>query len=175
MLPGVRFLGNAPEIEGGGTVRTFKRYILPMLLVLIAAEGFVVAKKPPRDVFGLRIGMDEEAAHKRLRKIATQERAKRKKDGEQELWILKSDSRFDYVITRFNREHQLTSITVVALPNRVRYADVASSSNASIATDGRNFSYKWKVAGEGQRKGVLLIARGSSEEYLTSYSLYPVK
>lgn len=144
---------------------------------MVLNASIATAKKHPRDVLGLKIGMTEEAVHKRLRKIATQreEEKEREKEGEQEVWILKRDDRFDYVLTRFNREHRLTLITVVARPNRVRYGDIAESRDATIASDGRNFSYKWKIERDGKREGYLLIARGSSPDFLTSYSLYATK
>ena len=157
-------------------MRATKRTILSLLLLFLVGDiAVVIAKKPPRDVLGLRIGMTEQAAHKRLLKIATQERRKRKKDGEQEIWILKNDSRFEYLLTRFNREHKLTLITVVAHPNRIKYTDIATVNQATVATDGRNFSYRWKIDRSGERPASLLIARGSSAEYLTSYSFYPAK
>ncbi len=79
---------------------------------------------------------------------------------------------FDYLLTKFNREHRLRFVTVVAHPNRVRYGDIASVDEAIKATDGINYSYKWKVEPSKQERGYLLIARGSSPQFLTSYSLY---
>jgi hypothetical protein len=34
--------------------------------------------------------------------------------------------------------------------------------------DGMNFSFKWKVEKSNQQPGYLIIARGSSDEFLTS-------
>ena len=156
-----------------------RRCFFPVLLLLLVAvnASVVSAKKRPRDLFGLKIGMTEEAVHKLLKKIATQQKEEKEKEeeGEQEVWTLERDGRFDYVLTRFNREHRLTLITVVARPNQVRYSDIAESADATVVSDGRNFSYKWKIKKDGSRPGYLLIARGSSSEFLTSYSLYPIK
>lgn len=156
-----------------------RRCLLPVLLLLITALNapYVSAKKRPADVLGLKIGMSEELVHKRLRKIATQQKEEKEKEeeGEQEVWTLKRDARFDYVLTRFNREHRLILITVVARPNQVRYSDIAESHDATVVSDGRSFSYRWKVEKDEGRPGYLLIARGSSAEFLTSYSLYPIK
>jgi hypothetical protein len=150
-------------------------YLLVLLFTLNAST--VSAKKHPADPFGLKIGMTEDSVHKRLRRIATQQKEEKEKEqeGEQEVWTLKRDDRFDYLLTRFNREHRLTLITVVAKPNRVRYSDLAESKGAKVATDGRNFSYKWKIDKEGKEQSYLLIARGSSAEFLTSYSVYPAR
>ena len=151
----------------------FKKWI-GLLLVLVSAGVVTAAKQPPREFFGLRLGMSEETARHRLRKIARQEKEEREEEegGEQEVWILKRDSRFNYLLTRFNREHRLVLITVVAHPNRVRYADIGSAKDAAVATDGMNYSYKWKVEPGKRERPLILIARGSSPEFLTSYSLY---
>ena len=147
-----------------------------LLLTFVVTASPVSAAKPVRDLFGLKIGMSEESVRKKLKKIATQQKEeKEKEEGEQEVWSLKRDDRFDYILTRFNRDHRLTLITVVARPNRVRYSDVAETKAATVASDGRNYSYRWKVERDGRQPAYLLIARGSSSEFLTSYSLYPAK
>ena len=147
-----------------------------LLFTFLVTASPVSAKKRVRDLFGLKIGMSEESVHKKLKKIATQQKEeKEKEEGEQEVWSLKKDDRFDYILTRFNSDHRLTLITVVARPNRVRYSDVAETKHATVASDGRNYSYRWKVERDGKQPAYLLIARGSSSEFLTSYSLYPAK
>jgi len=148
-----------------------------LLLTFVVTASPVSAKRRVRDLFGLKIGMSEESVHKNLKKIATQQKEEKEKEeeSEQEVWSLKKDDRFDYILTRFNRDHRLTLITVVARPNRVRYSDVAETKDATVASDGRNYSYRWKVEREGRQSAYLLIARGSSSEFLTSYSLYPAK
>jgi hypothetical protein len=156
-----------------------RRHTLSFLLLLsfVITASPVSAKKRARDLFGLKIGMSEESVHKKLKKIATQQKEEKEKEeeGEQEVWSLKKDDRFDYILTRFNRDHRLTLITVVARPDRVRYSDVADTKEATVASDGRNYSYRWKVERDGRQPAYLLIARGSSSEFLTSYSLYPAK
>jgi len=155
-----------------------RRHALSFLLLLtFVVTASPVSAKRVRDLFGLKIGMSEESVHKKLKKIATQQKEEKEKEeeGEQEVWSLKKDDRFDYILTRFNREHRLTLITVVARPNRVRYSDVADTKEATVASDGRNYSYRWKVEREGRQPPYLLIARGSSSEFLTSYSLYPAR
>ncbi|MEP6743734.1 MAG: hypothetical protein ABJB61_14650, partial [bacterium] len=130
--------------------------------------------KPSREAFGLRLGMSEEAVHKRMRKIAKQQKEEREEEegGEQEVWVLKKDARFNYVLTKFSREHRLIFVTVVAHPSRVRYSDLGETKEATVATDGINYSYKWKIPAQAKERAALLIARGSSAEFLTSYSLY---
>jgi hypothetical protein len=151
-----------------------KPVLTTLLVVLISSNIQAARAKPSREVFGLSLGMSEESVHKRLRKIATQKKEEREEEegGEQEVWILKKDARYNYLLTKFSREHRLILVTVVAQPNRVRYSDLGKTKDATVATDGMNYSYKWKITAQGQERAVLLIARGSSAEFLTSYSLY---
>ncbi|MGI8836977.1 MAG: hypothetical protein ACR2H4_10120 [Pyrinomonadaceae bacterium] len=149
-----------------------RTFLLSTLVLVTAAQA--APSKPTREVFGLRLGMSEESAHKRLRRIATQQKEEREEEeGEQEVWILKKDARYNYLLTKFSREHRLTLVTVVAHPSCVRYSDLGETKNATVATDGTNYSYKWKIPAQGKEKPVLLIARGSNAEFLNSYSLYP--
>lgn len=153
------------------------KFVALLVTLLITGSASGSAKAPPREVFGIRIGMREEMVHKQLRKIATRQEEEREneKESEQEVWLLQRNDRFEYLLTRFNRGKRLTLITVVARPDRVRYSDVGSTSHAIFASDGRNFSYKWRTPKKGERQAELVIARGSNQEYLTSYSLYPAK
>jgi hypothetical protein len=152
------------------------KIIVSSLFILLLLGAVIQAKPkgPPREVFGLRLGMSEESVHKRLRKIATQQKEEKESEegGEQEVWVLKKDPRFNYLLTRFTQDHRLIFVTVVAHPNRVRYGDIANTDEATKATDGINYSYKWTVEPHKKQPGYLLIARGNSPEFLTSYSLY---
>ena len=165
-----------PTLRGEAKLISMLRKIsLSCLLVLILVSRIPAAPgKPSREVFGLRLGMTEEAVHKRMRKIATQQKEEREEEegGEQEVWILKKDARYNYLLTKFSREHRLTLVTAVARPNRVHYSDLGETKDATVATDGMNYSYKWQIAAHGKERAVLVIARGSSTEFITSYSLY---
>ncbi len=153
-----------------------KRKLFPisLVLLLIFSSAQAAPAQPSREAFGLRLGMREETVHKHMRRVATQQKEEREEEegGEQEVWILKKDSRYDYLLTKFSREHRLIFVTVVAHPSRVRYSDLGETKDATVATDGMNYSYKWKIPAQGKESAVLLIARGSSAEFLTSYSLY---
>ncbi|MEO7970998.1 MAG: hypothetical protein ABI698_06850 [bacterium] len=154
-----------------------KPFLISLLLLLLSSSIQSAPAKPSREVFGLSLGMSEAAVHKRMRKIATQQKEEREKEegSEQEVWILKKDARYNYLLTKFDREHRLIFVTAVAHPNRVRYSDLGETKDATVATDGINYSYKWKIAAQGKERAVLLIARGSNAEFLTSYSLYFIR
>lgn len=151
-----------------------KLFLINLLFLLIFNGIQAAPAKPSREAFGLRLGMSEEAVHKRMRKIATQQKEEREEEegGEQEVWVLKKDSRYNYLLTKFSREHRLILVTAVAHPGRVRYSDLGETKEATVATDGINYSYKWKIAAQGKERAVILIARGSNAEFLASYSLY---
>jgi hypothetical protein len=151
-----------------------KKFLVISLLALMCLGGGSAAAKTKTRSWGLQLGMTEESARRRLKKVATQQKEEREEEegGEQEVWILKKDAKYNYLIARFNKEHRLILLTVVARPQRVRYADLASLDTAAKASDGQNYSYKWKVEpGKGAR-AYMINARGSSSEFLTSYSVY---
>ena len=152
-----------------------KAILLLLLAISLATQTIAAgAQRAPRPPFGLRLGMSEEAVHERLRKIATQQKEEKEEEegGEQEVWILKRDAKYNYLITKFSKEHRLILITVVARPQQVKYADLARLDSAAKASDGQNYSFKWKIEpGKGARAYVV-NARGSSSEFLTSYSVY---
>ena len=150
-----------------------------LLLIIVLATQTVAAgaRSAPRPPFGLRLGMSEEEVHERLRKIATQQKEEKEEEegGEQEVWILKKNAKYNYLLTKFSKEHRLILITVVARSQQVKYADLASVKAAAKASDGQNYSYKWKIEPGTGARTYMVNARGSSPEFLTSYSVYYVR
>jgi hypothetical protein len=145
-----------------------------ILFLLAAADVQAGPNTPPREVFGVRLGMSEEAVHRRLKKIATQQKEEKEAEGEgeQEVWVLKKDRRIDYLLVRFDARHQLWLITLVARKDAgVRYSDLGALGNAKHGSDGRNFTYKWSVPSKGKQAGYVVIARGNNPDTLTSYSI----
>ncbi|MDX6611999.1 MAG: hypothetical protein QOD75_1185 [Blastocatellia bacterium] len=160
---------------GDDVVMKIRFAVLLLLSILLVAPPVNAGpKQPQREVFGLRLGMNEETVHRVLKKIATQQKEEREEEGEgeQEVWVLKKDSRFDYLLVRFDAQHELWLITVVVHKDAgVRYGDLGALQNAKHATDGRNVTYKWSVAAKGKQAGYVVIARGSNPDTLTSYSI----
>ncbi|HKP45004.1 MAG TPA: hypothetical protein VJT50_00265 [Pyrinomonadaceae bacterium] len=145
-----------------------------VLLSLLASVTAAESSKPARQAFGLRIGMNEESVHKRMRRIATQQKEEREEEegGEQEVWVLKQSAQYRYVLTKFSRDHKLILITVMAQRNQVKYSDLGDVKTATVASDGINYSYKWKLPAQGKETALMVIARGSNTDFLTSYSIY---
>ena len=154
-----------------------KKSLVAGALALMCVAGASVTAQTKMRMWGLQLSMTEEAAHTLLKKVATQQKEEREEEegGEQEVWIFKQDAKYNYLIAKFSSAHRLILITVVARPEQVRYADLASLNSAAKASDGQNYSYKWKVEpGKGARAYVI-NARGSNPEFLTSYSVYFVR
>jgi S1-C subfamily serine protease len=143
------------------------------LLATIIGTGLgAPPKTPAREVFGIRLGMNEETVHRRLAKIATQQKEEKEEgEGEQEVWVLKKDPRVDYLVVRFDARHELWLVTVVARKDTVRYSEIGDLGNAKTASDGRNFTYKWIIAAKGKQPGYVVLARGTNPDTLISYAI----
>ncbi len=141
-----------------------------MMLVVGAARLPVVAKDPTREVLGLNLGMTEKSARSRLQKIATWQKPDRKK--RLEVWILKSDPTYNFLIVKFKESRLIFIQAVVHSTARVRYDDLGNLAQAVTRSDGHTHTYEWKIKPRGKKAGYLLLARGSNSEFLTSYSLY---
>ncbi len=156
-----------------------KRLINSFLLLTFIAAGARGGGKRPLDVLGLRLGMTEEAAHERLRRVGRQQKEEREAEGEggeQEVWILRNDSHWDYLVTKFDHQHRLLFVTAVVRKNvHMVYGNVADPKDARYATDGNNHSYSWTIAASNKQPACLAVARGSDPKFLTSYSLYRLR
>ena len=144
-----------------------------LLLFLLIVDVGAAVRNPRGVILGLRLGMREEAAHRKLRKIASQQKEEKdaEKEGEQEVWLLR-DRRLDYLVLMFNHEHQLWFMTVVVRQgSHMLYSELGDLKRASKATDGRNYTYTWKVNRSAGQKSYLVVARGGDPNYLTSWSI----
>jgi hypothetical protein len=145
---------------------------ITLAVIVCAAPVFVAdaAKGPPGDVLGIRPNMSEAEARSLLQKIGS-----RKKDDrmEHDLWEVR-DSRISMLMLKFSEDHQVRYVTALARTDsrrRMRYSDVANLKRARKSTDGRNYTYTWRVETKGKQPGYLVIARGSHPQYLTSYTI----
>jgi hypothetical protein len=142
-----------------------------LLTVLAAGAQSVVAKDPPRDVLGVRPGMSEDEARRRLNKIGRRQEGERMKH---EVWEV-SDRRISHVGVRFDaKNHVVRWVTAIARADarpRLRYDDVADLGSAQHKTDGINHTYIWTVPAQGKRARYVVEALGSDPQYLTSYRL----
>jgi len=158
--------------------RRFINRSLLLFVVLCYVPLTAKAKEPP-SLLGFRIGMTEDAVRNKLRQIGRQQKEEKEREGEegeQEVWTLNSNQKFDYVVTRFDSRHRVLFVTaVVRSGSAMRYADLASLAEARHATDGRNHTYTWTIPRTEKQPGYLIVARGSHPDFVTSYSLYALK
>ncbi len=154
-------------------MRMTRKLVFASLLMAVLAWSASpsLAKDPPREVFGVRPGMSETEARRRLDKIGTRQVADRMKH---DVWELR-DSRISYVGIRFDAKTAVVRwITVVARADardRLRYRDVGDLDRAQHKTDGTNHTYIWRVPARGKYSAYVFEALGNDPQYLTSYRL----
>jgi len=152
------------------------QFMLCVLLLFMNAD--IQATMKQQVLLEVHIGMSEDDVRAKLQKIGQQQKEQEMDgdEGEQEVWMLDRDPRFDYLIARFDRQHRLAFMTAVVRKGlSIRYSDLADLTVARHATDGFNHTYSWTVPAAGKRAGYVLVARGTHPQLLTSYSLYPVR
>ncbi len=147
--------------------------IVCLALFLSATSAPAGPAKPGREILGLKLSMDKEAARARLKKIGTFERAEA---GWQEVWKVRNPS-YSHLIVGFGQKEQLNFITVVAREDkeakRVPYAQIGELASARQKGDVKikNFNYQWELpAAKGQPRA-LLIAAGRDPTFLITLSL----
>jgi len=144
---------------------TTLRVVHAALLLALATPAFA-AKARPTDLLGLVPGMSDREVQHRLEKIGV---AVRGQDRAKQTWQLR-DSRYEYVIIRFDEEWKLHWATAFAREGgrRVRYADLGDLTNATHA--GQHF-YTWSIPAKQASRGWSLVARGGDAKYLDSVSI----
>src|SRR5215510_4035289 len=102
----------APSARLANLQRMTKSGAIALLFLLVILNVEAAPRNPRSNVLGLRLGMSEDAAHRRLKKISHQQNEDKESEGEKEVWLLR-DRRLSYLILRFNSRHELWHITVV--------------------------------------------------------------
>ena len=140
-----------------------------LLCLLWAAPAAALAKEPPQDIFGVRLGMEAGEARRLLDRVGRRVTDERMKH---EVWEL-DDARVSHVGVRFRdgRVRWIVATARAASPRRLRYRDLGDPRRAEHKTDGTNHTYIWKVPARRGRPGRVVVAGGSDPEFLTSYRL----
>lgn len=152
------------------TVSRRRAAALSVLLCLLwAAPAAARAKEPPRDIFGVRLGMGAEEARRRLDRVGRRVTDERMKH---EVWEL-DDERVSHVGVRFRdgRVRWVIATARAASPRRLRYRDLGDPRRAEHKTDGTNHTYIWRVPARGRAPAHVVVAGGSDPVYLTSYRI----
>lgn len=139
-----------------------------IILIFGAASAFAETR---RDVLGLYVGMSKEKADAKLQKIGEKERDERK---QQEIWKLKNDSRFSYIIISYDKEFKsVRFVTAKVRPDgkRIRYADVLDTKKAVQLGAENNYNYVLEMPASGDKPAYKIIARGTHKDFLTYFAI----
>src|SRR5215831_7144799 len=114
----------APGARLANLPRMTKSCAIALLFLLVILNVEAAPRNPRSNVLGLRLGMGEDAAHRRLKRISHQQNEDKESEGEKEVWLLR-DRRLAYVILRFNSRRELWHITVVVREgSKLRYDEL---------------------------------------------------
>jgi hypothetical protein len=93
--------------------------------------------------------------------------------GEEEIWMLKNNPNYESLIVGFDRKHLVRYITVFTGKSggKVRYTDIGNVKEAKFESNPSNYRYTWDVPAKGKTPRFLVIARGTNQDFLSSYSI----
>jgi hypothetical protein len=137
--------------------------------LILSLTGSVVAKQPAPQILGLRLGMIYTVAHARLNQIGQF----KSEDEGQQVWTLRHDKHYQYLIIGFDRDRNVRYITVLARPDGqpVNYAEVGNLAEATRSGGEGNLRYTWKATDKKGRFEYLAIAKGKDRRYLNRYAV----
>jgi hypothetical protein len=145
------------------------RSVALLAFLILSLSASVVAKQPPPQILGLRLGMPYTQAHARLNAIA---KFKSEDEGQQ-VWTLSHDKRYQYLIIGFDHDRNVRYVTVLARPDGqpVNYADVGNLADATRTGAKGNLRYTWKANNKKGGFEYLAIAKGTDDRYLNRYAV----
>jgi hypothetical protein len=140
-----------------------------LALLALSLTALAVAKQPAPQILGLRLGMSYDRAHARLNEIGQF----KSEDEGQQVWQLRYEKHYQYLIIGFDRDRAVRYVTVLARPDGqpVNYTDVGNLTEATRSGGEGNLRYTWKA---NDRKGhfeYLAIAKGKDAHHLNHYSI----
>lgn len=143
--------------------------LLPFVLTQCAPKS---ASELPKDILGISVGMSKENAQKRLEEIAVFERDEEKR---QQVWLLKDDAHFKYLILGYDASNQVRYVTAIAEPSvakaRIRFSEVGDLSKAKKEVLEPHYKYIWQVHETDGKPDYDVYTYGDSPEFLMHYSL----
>ena len=150
------------------------RSLLPLFLLLaVTVFGQTAEEKPARQILGLRLSMNEEQAHARLKEIGS---FVRKEEKEQEVWKIK-DASFSHILIGFAADRKLRYVTAVARKDKeakpVTYESIGDLTKAKQAGDPKIkvYNYQRNLPAVKDEPETLLIVMGRDPEHLSTWSL----
>jgi hypothetical protein len=131
------------------------------------------AEKPDRQILGLRLGMNREQAHTRLKEIGQFVRNESQK---QEVWTVR-DPNYSHLLIGLAKDDKLRYVTAVAREDKeakpVPYQSIGDLKEARVAGDPKIqvYNYQWHLPAEKGEPETLIIAIGRDPDKLSTYSL----
>jgi hypothetical protein len=166
---GGAFFGTAPPspTKKMSQKKINRAALLAFLVLSLTASA--VGKQPKPHILGLRLGMSFERAHARLNEIGQF----KSEDEGQQVWTLRNDKHYQYLIIGFDRERTVRYVTVLARPDGppVSYAEMGNLADATRTGGAGNLRYTWKANNKKGGFEYLAIAKGKDQLYLNRYAV----
>jgi hypothetical protein len=143
--------------------------ILITLLFFAFVPSWATSRAPAPEILGIRLGMDYARAHALLAKLGHF----KSEDERQEVWVLRRDKRYEYLIVGFDRDHEVRYVTVLARPQGVPvdYNSIGDLTDAERAGTTSNVRYIWRPKKRPDSLEYIVIAKGHALHRLTIYSV----
>lgn len=140
-------------------------------LIVSAAACSKPAPDLPKDILGVRVGMNKADADRHLRETA---KFNREDDQSEQLWSLSGNPNFDYLAIGYDRDKQVRYVTAIAKSKDgkpVLFNDVGDLTKAKKEVVGLHHRYTWEIAASEKQPAYLVIAQGGNAESLSLYTL----
>jgi hypothetical protein len=143
--------------------------ILITLLFFAFVPSWATSRAPAPEILGIRLGMDYARAHALLAKLGHF----KSEDERQEVWVLRRDKRYEYLIVGFDRDQAVRYVTVLARPQGVPvdYNSIGDLTDAERAGTTSNVRYIWRPKKRPDSLEYIVIAKGHALHRLTIYSV----
>jgi hypothetical protein len=140
-----------------------------LAFLVLTLSALAVGKRPAPQILGLRLGMSYTAAHTRLNEIGQF----KSEDEGQQVWTLRHDKHYQYLIVGFDGDRMVRYVTVIARPDGqpVNYADVGNLAEATRSGGVGNLRYTWKANDKKGGFEYLAIAKGKDHRHLNRYAV----
>lgn len=128
----------------------------------------------PTDIRGIKLDMSKEDAHKRVKEIAA---LKEETEKGQEVWTLKDDPNYSFLILGYDKEDRVKFITTIlektAVNNkkRIKFADIGDLSKAKKESVGNINKYLWNVEEGNGMPAYQVYTYGEDPDNLIHFSL----
>ena len=139
------------------------------MLFFTLVPSWAKSRAPQPEILGIRLGMEYAKAHTLLTRLGHF----KSEDERQEVWALRRDKRYEYLIVGFDRDHKVRYVTALARPHGepVDYSSIGDLADAEHSGTTGNVRYIWRSPKRPDSLEYLVIARGQTPHRLTMYSV----